>query len=102
MLERQNLLLFSQRDVRVYFRGLDGGVSEHPLDVPDVHILFEQQGRKGVSEHMRRDMLSNPGLSRMIANRIPDGLLRKAPMQTVDKKISGGFNFRIEHPLVFR
>ncbi len=38
------------------FRNVDGAVSQHFLNVADVHIGFQETGGKSMAEHVWRDM----------------------------------------------
>ena len=53
-------------DVSVDLRGRDRAVAEEGLYVADVHACLQERCRKGVPEHMRRDMpgrLSSPRIA---------------------------------------
>lgn len=68
----QNNPLLSCTDMGVDLRGGDGAVSEHVLNIPDVHILLQQERRKGVTEHMWGNVLPNAGLPGVFLNHIAD------------------------------
>lgn len=63
----QNNPLLSCTDMGVDLRGGDGAVSEHVLNIPDVHILLQQERRKGVPLRYNKDKRKNPVFSRVSA-----------------------------------
>ena len=64
-------------DVGVDLRGRDRAVAEEGLYVADVHTRLQQRGRKGVPEHMRRDMPGRLRSPRIAAYDPPDRLRRQ-------------------------
>src|SRR3970040_893781 len=46
-------------DMRVDLRGGDIGMAEHHLNHPEIRAAFQQMTGKGVTQHMRRNRLSN-------------------------------------------
>ena len=57
MLGGQNVTLLGECDMCIDLSDIDGTVTEHFLNVADVHIRFQQAGGKGVAEHVRSDVL---------------------------------------------
>ena len=51
----------SSGDVRVNFRGADGGVAEQFLDHPQVGAVFEQVRGETVPQHVRRNVARDAG-----------------------------------------
>lgn len=92
MLMKQNIFLLCIRNMRVYLRCADGAVAEHSLDIPDVHILFQQESGKGMAEHVWGDMLVDPGESSITIDHETDRLIGKLMLQPVYKKISAQGN----------
>ena len=72
---KQNILLFPAGHMGINFRCADGAVSQHFLDIPDIHILFQKQGGERMPEHMRRQMLFNTGKLRVMYNHVADRLV---------------------------
>lgn len=70
-------------DVGVDLRGRDRAVAEEGLYVADVHARLQQRGRKGVPEHMRRDMPGRLCSPRIAAYDSPDRLRRQRPAPAV-------------------
>lgn len=70
-------------DVGVDLRGRDRAVAEEGLYVADVHARLQQRGRKGVPEHMRRDMPGRLCRPRIAAYDSPDRLRRQWPAASV-------------------
>ena len=52
----QNLPLFARVDMRVNLGRGDGTMAKQTLNVADIHIFFQQQGCKRVTECVGRDM----------------------------------------------
>ena len=71
----QNIFLLCIRNMCINFRCADRTVPQHFLDVPDIHILFQQQGGKGVSEHMRGNVLADVGKLCITVNHEADRLI---------------------------
>lgn len=71
----QNIFLLCIRNMCINFRCTDRAMSQHFLDVPDIHILFQQQGGKGVPEHMRGNVLADLGKLCIAVNHKADGLV---------------------------
>lgn len=61
MLGCQDVALLGKCDMRVDLSDIDGAVSEHLLDITDIHICLQQAGSEGVAEHMRGDVLIDRG-----------------------------------------
>ncbi len=57
----QNLPLFARVDMRVNLGRGDGAMAQQTLNVADIHIFFQQQGRKCVAECVGRDMFLDTG-----------------------------------------
>ena len=74
--------------VGVDLRGRDRAVAEEGLYVADVHTRLQQRGRKGVPEHMRRDMPGRLRSLRIAAYDPPDRLWRQRPAPAVIKNIA--------------
>ncbi len=55
----KNIFLFCIGDMCVYFCCADRAVAKHFLNIPDIHILFQQQGGKRMSEHMWGNVLAD-------------------------------------------
>ena len=75
MFPRKDRPLFCDCDMRIYFRDVDRAVTEHFLNVADVHVGFQQAGGEGVAEHMRRDMDVDRSQSAVVVDRAADGLI---------------------------
>ena len=88
----KNILLLGIRYMGIDFGRTDGAVSQHFLDIPYIHILFQQESGKGMPEHMGRNMLADTGLLRIPVYHKTDGLVRKLSLQPVYKEISAGFD----------
>ena len=69
--------------VGVDLSGRDRAVAEERLYVADVHARLQQRGRKGVPEHMRRDMPGRLRSPRIAAYDPPDRLRRQRPAPAV-------------------
>ena len=54
----------------------NGAMPQHSLNIPDIHILLQKQGGKGMAEHMWCQMLLNPGKFGITCNHKTDGLIR--------------------------
>ena len=48
---------------------------QHPLDIPDIHILFQQQCGKGVAEHVGGDVEGDGGQAGIFVDHKADGLV---------------------------
>lgn len=70
----------------------DGTVAQYLLDIPDVHILLQQQGGEGMPEHVRRDMLRQFGHIRIPVDHIADRLVGQAVVEAVYEEIFVVFN----------
>lgn len=53
MFRRKNISLLSHGDMSIYFRNVNGAMSQHFLNVTDIHICLPKACSKGVTEHMR-------------------------------------------------
>lgn len=75
MLMHQNIFLLGVGDVGVDFCCADGAVSQHLLDVADIHILLQQECGKGMAKHVGRDVLAEAGKAGIAADHKADGLV---------------------------
>ena len=76
MLIKQNILLLNIRHMGINFCCANGAMPQHALNIPDIHILLQKQGGKGMAEHMWCQMLLNPGKFGITCNHKTDGLIR--------------------------
>lgn len=79
--------------VGIDLRSRDRAVAEEGLYVADVHARLQQRGRKGVPEHMRRDMPGRLCSPRIAAYDPPDRLRRQRPAPAVIQDEALLFNF---------
>ena len=75
MLMHQNILLLGVGDVGIDFCCADGAVSQHLLDVADIHILLQQECGEGVAKHVGRDVLTETSKAGIAADHKADGLV---------------------------
>ena len=78
--------------MRIDLRRTDRAMPQHPLDIPNIHILLQQQSRKGMPKHVRSDMLADAGQLRIPVDHKPHGLIRQLMPQSVHKEIPAGSN----------
>lgn len=71
----QNILLLCVGNMGIYLRCTDGTMPQHPLYIPDIHVLLQQKCRKGMPEHMRGDVLADAGQLRVAEDHIPHRLV---------------------------
>ena len=57
----QNFFLLCTGHMGINLCRTDGAVSKHPLYVPDIHILLQQESSERVTEHMWRYVLVDAG-----------------------------------------
>ena len=75
MFAAEDFALFSCGYLGIYFCCCDRTVAKQFLDIADIHIGFQQKGSEGVTKHMRRDVLLNFSLPRVLINHISHRLL---------------------------
>ena len=69
--------------MRVDFRRSQRAVSQYFLDVPDIHVLFEEHGGESVAEHMRRNSVADTeGFGKL-----PDRSARRLGTQTLAESV---------------
>ncbi len=93
MLPRQNILLLGHRHMRINFRHVDGAVSQHLLNIADIHVRIQQTGRKGVAEHMRRDVLLDGGQRSIFVDHSAHRLIGEGISVVVHKEVSTRCSF---------
>ena len=89
----QNILLLRIRHMGIDFRCTDGAMPQHLLDIPDINVLFQQQGGKGMTEHVWGNMLFDAGKGSIVLYHEAHGLVGQAIAQPVDKEVTTGVNF---------
>src|SRR3954454_18899265 len=62
--------------VRVHLGRLDARMSQHLLDAAQVAAALEQVGGERVRQRVRRDVLRDPGVARVLAQKLEDRLAR--------------------------
>lgn len=95
MLPRQNILLLRHRNMRIDLRHIDGTVAQHLLNIADIHIRVQQAGRKGMAEHMGRDVLLDGGEGGVFVDHPAHGLVGERASGVVDKEMPAGCSFRV-------
>ena len=71
----KNVPLFGHCHMSIDFRNVDGAVSQHFLNVADVHIGFQETGGKSMAEHVGSNMLVNRSKRSIFVDNSPDGLV---------------------------
>ena len=61
-------------------------MSQHFLDRPQIRPIFQQMGRKGVAERMRRNLLFDSGLLLIVLDDFPKALPGHTLAVHIDKK----------------
>ena len=72
----KNIPLFGHGNMGVYFGDIDGTMSQHFLNIADIHICFQKAGGEGVPQHMGCDMQFYGGKGSVFVDRSADRLIR--------------------------
>ena len=88
MFFRQDFFLFVHGNAGVNLCGRDGAMTQHFLDITDIHVCLQQERGEGMAEHMRRDVHGNVCKFHVFVNHKADRLLRQAVAEAVDEQPS--------------
>src|SRR4051812_28389543 len=78
-------------DMRIDLRGRDVGVAEKELDHPQVGAMVDEMRRKGVPQHVRRELLARNRAAAIAADEMPERLARHAGAARGDEQSITGF-----------
>lgn len=87
--------------MRIDLRHIDGAVPQHLLNIADIHIRVQKACRKGVAEHMRRDVLFNGCQRGIFVYHPAHRLIGECFPGVIDKKIAAGQPFVTKAIVVF-
>ncbi len=77
-------------DVRIKFRGADGGVAQQFLNHPQIRTVFEQVGGEAVAQHVGRDVPRHPGAADAPFDMRPESVGGERGAAVREEDIGGG------------
>lgn len=101
MLRGKDVSLLRHSDMGIDFRNVDRAVSQHFLNIADIHIRLQKTCRKGMAEHMRRYVLVYGGKRGIFVDHPAHRLVRQRFPRLVHEKMIAGSYFRMKGGFVF-
>lgn len=86
MLRRQYVSLLCHGYMGIYLGNSDRAMSQHFLNIPDIHIRLQKACGKGMAEHMGCDMQFNGGKFGVFIDHSSDGLVGQCAAVLVCEK----------------
>ena len=101
MLFCEDILLLGCCHVGVDLRDINGAMSQHFLDIADIHVCVQQTGGEGMTEHMWGNMEVNRSEICIFIDHIADRLFRQTMIKAVDKEVAAGIYVVVIFLLIF-
>lgn len=86
----------------INFSNINRTMSQHLLNITNIHIGFQETGSEGVTEHVRSDMKIDCCKRYIFINHTPNCLIRDGSLVLVNEEDTVGSTLVMESIVVFR